>query len=94
MTRSNYKNLQDKAIGWFWIILFISTILYLRWLLVEMHLETTRLSEERQRFQIQMDLEREKSKELYSEFYAELNNTIMEVIESLNKGEIPYKFNR
>lgn len=79
----------EGIINWFWVILFISSVIYLRWLLVEMHTETSRLTEERQRIQDDIREERAKSQKLYQEFYAGLNETINEAIKALNKGEIP-----
>lgn len=82
------ENLADKVMSWFWVVLFISAILFLRTLLVEMHIETTRLTEESERWQRDLEEEREESRELYEEFYAELNKTIERAIETLKRGEV------
>lgn len=68
--------------------MLISTIMFLKGLLSDMHTETTRLSDERVKFQKELTDEREKSKELYQDFYAELNESIKKAIEAVNAGKI------
>lgn len=90
MPRSRKKNnlgdLQKKIMDWIWVVLLISTIMFLRGLLSEMNTQTNRLSEEREKFQRELAEEREKSKDLYQEFYAEINKSIKSAIEALNNN--------
>lgn len=92
MISKNVKdNLQEKALSWFWVVLFISAILFFRSLLVDMHVETTRLAEERERFESQLEDEREKSRELYQEFYAEINRSVENAIKVIGGGGVPLR---
>jgi mevalonate kinase len=83
------NELQEKVLSWFWVVLFISAILFLRSLLVEMHTETVRIAEERKQLERGLEEEREKSRELYEDFYAEINRTIQKAIEAINEGKVP-----
>jgi len=80
-----WEGLQEKAMNWIWVALLISAIMFLRGLLSDMNTQTNRLSEERKLFQRQLDDERIKSKELYREFYAELNDGIKKALEAAEK---------
>ena len=86
--KHNFDDLQEKALSWIWVVLLISAIMFLRGLLSDMNTQTNRLSEERKLFQQELNSERQKSKELYQEFYAELNSGIKKTIETMRKGEI------
>ena len=79
------EGLQDKAMNWIWVALLISAIMFLRGLLSDMNIQTNRLSEERKLFQKQLDYEREKSEDLYKQFYAELNDGIGKALEAVEK---------
>lgn len=87
--KNHFEEMKERALSWFWVVLFISAILFLRSLLVEMHTETVRIAEEREKLEERMEEEREKSRELYEDFYAEINKSIKKAIEAVNKGEIP-----
>jgi hypothetical protein len=43
------NNMEDRVLSWFWVILFISAILFFKDLLTDMHVETLRIAEERER---------------------------------------------
>lgn len=69
----------EKVLSWFWVVLFVSAVLYLRWLLVEMHTETTRLSEERERFRSEtLDIQKENTK-FYEEFQASIDSALRKI---------------
>jgi len=82
------NELQEKVLSWFWVVLFISAILFLRSLLVEMHVETVRIAEERERLEQELAEQRQKQKELYEDFYAEINKSIQKAIEAINEEKI------
>lgn len=92
--KNNLENMQKMVMEWIWVVLLVSAILFLKGLLSDMHTETTRLSEERERFQKELTEEREKSKELYQEYYAEMNESIKGAIEAINRGEISTKLEK
>lgn len=75
--------------SWIWVVLLISAIMFLKGLLSDMHTETTKLSDERIKFQEDLTDEREKSKEIYKEFYAELNASIEKALEAIKEGNFP-----
>ncbi|MBI2450637.1 MAG: hypothetical protein HYV47_03860 [Candidatus Nealsonbacteria bacterium] len=81
----HFADLQEKAMNWLWVVLLITAIMFLRGLLSDMNTQTNRLSEERKKFQDELTEEREKSQNLYLEFYAELDKSIKKAIEALNK---------
>ncbi|GAG36643.1 unnamed protein product [marine sediment metagenome] len=89
-TSKKTSEIYEKAVSWFWVILFISAVLYLKGLLVDMHSQTDRLTYESQKIQAELEREREKNEDLYQEFYAELNKAIDDLIRAFNRGEIPY----
>ena len=72
----NSKDIYEKAISWFWVILFISAVLYMRWILVDMHTETIRMTEERERFKSQIEDIRDKNKDFYEDLKASLNESV------------------
>jgi hypothetical protein len=77
--KKNDNEIYEKALGWFWVILFISAVLYLRWLLVDMHAETARLSEERERFRSEVrDIQKESTK-FYEEFRASIDEALKNI---------------
>ena len=72
----NSKDIYEKAISWFWVILFISAVLYMRWILVDMHTETIRMTEERERFKSQIEDIRDKNKDFYEDLKASLDESV------------------
>lgn len=72
----NSKDIYEKAISWFWVILFMSAVLYLRWILVDMHTETIRLTEERERFKSQIEDIRDKNEAFYEGLKASLEESV------------------
>ena len=72
----NSKDIYEKAISWFWVILFISSVLYLRWILVDMHVETVRLGEERERFKSQIENIRDENEDFYENLKASLDESV------------------
>ena len=72
----NSKDIYEKAISWFWVILFISSVLYLRWILVDMHTETIRMTEERERFKFQMEDIRDENEDFYKGLKASLEESV------------------
>lgn len=78
-------DIQEKAMGWIWVVLLISAIMFLRGLLSDMNTQTNRLAEEREKFQKELNQERDKSRELYEGFYAELNSILRKTMESMKK---------
>ncbi len=77
--QKNHNEIYEKALGWFWIILFVSAVLYLRWLLVDMHTQTARLSEERERFRSEVkDIQRENTR-FYEEFRASVDQALRSI---------------
>lgn len=80
----NFGDLQEKALNWIWVVLLITGIMFLKGLLSDMNTQTNRLSEERKLFQKDLNEERAKSRELYDDFYAELNKTIQKAIETID----------
>lgn len=88
--KKNYLgDLQEKVMTWIWVVLLISAIMFLKGLLSDMNTQTNRLSEERKLFQKELDEERIKSKELYREFYAELDESIKEALKVIQDTKIP-----
>lgn len=81
--------MEDRVLSWFWVILFISAILFFKDLLSDMHVETVRIAEERERLEYGLDEQRRKNEDLYEEFYAEINKSIEKAIGTLNGGEVP-----
>lgn len=84
--KTNFGDIQEKAMNWIWVVLLISAIIFLRGLLSDMNTQTNKLAQESERLKEDLTKEREKSKELYEEFYAELNESIKKALESLNKS--------
>ncbi|MBI2626286.1 MAG: hypothetical protein HYW69_01690 [Candidatus Nealsonbacteria bacterium] len=82
--KTNFGDIQEKALNWIWVVLLISGIMFLKGLLSDMNTQTNRLSEERKLFQKELNEERTQSRALYDEFYAELNKTIKKAIETIN----------
>lgn len=77
--KQNDNGMYEKALGWFWVILFASTVLYLRWLLVDMHTATARLGEERERFRSEvLDIQKENTK-FYEEFRASIDTALRNI---------------
>ena len=71
----------EKALSWFWIILFIGAVFYLRDLLADMHTETARLVDERERFRSEFTyIQGENEK-----FYDELQASVDVMLEKLRK---------
>lgn len=85
--KTNFGDLQEKALNWIWVVLLISGIMFLKGLLGDMNTQTNRLSEERKLFQEELNDERIKSKELYEDFYAELNKTIQKAMGTIDMEE-------
>jgi hypothetical protein len=83
--KNNFQEIQEKAMNWLWVVLLISAIMFLRGLLGDMNTQTNRLSEERKLFQEELTDEREKSKELYREFYAQINQSVEDAVHLLGK---------
>lgn len=73
------NEIYEKALGWFWVILFISAVLYLRWLLVDMHTQTARLSEERERFRSEIKDIQEDNEKFYKEFQASIDESLRNI---------------
>ena len=79
LLKENHNEIYEKALGWFWVILFVSAVLYLRWLLVDMHTATARLSEERERFRSEVqDIQKENTK-FYEEFRASIDKSLRSI---------------
>ena len=71
----------EKALSWFWIILFIGSVFYLRDLLADMNVQTARLVNERERFRSEItDIQEENE-----EFYDELQASVEEMLEKIRK---------
>ena len=83
------NNMEDRVLSWFWVILFISAILFFKDLLTDMHVETLRIAEERERLEQGLEEQREKNEDMYEEFYAEINKSIEKAVGSLNRGDNP-----
>lgn len=90
MAPSIPHNFQEKIHNWLWIILLIGAIFYLHWLLVEMHVETSRLAQEYKKTKIEIEEEREKIRTLQIEFQAQIEAAIKDFIEILQIKEYPY----
>lgn len=73
--------------SWIWVVLLISAIIFLKGLLSDMNTQANRLAEESEKFQEDLTKEREKSKELYQEFYAGLSGIIKKTMESIGNEE-------
>lgn len=71
--------------NWIWVVLLISAILFLKGLLSDMNTQTNKLAQESEKLKEELNEERVKSKELYQEFYAELNSIIQKTLESMHK---------
>ena len=74
--------LYEKALSWFWVVVFISAVLYLRWLLVDMSRQTTRLSDERERLRSDIeDIEdiHDENQRFYKEFKASIDEAIYNI---------------
>lgn len=80
----DFKDIQEKAMNWIWVVLLISAIIFLKGLLSDMNTQTERLVQEGEKLQEDLIKEREKSRELYQEFYAELNESIKKAIKTIN----------
>ncbi len=81
--------MEDRVLSWFWVILFISAILFFKDLLADMHVETVRIAEERERLEQGLEEQREKNEDMYEEFYAEINKSIERAVRAVNRGENP-----
>ncbi|MFY9457905.1 MAG: hypothetical protein WAP23_03175 [Candidatus Spechtbacterales bacterium] len=73
------NEIYEKALGWFWVVLFISAVLYLRWLLVDMHTQTARLSEERERFRSEVNAIQDENEKFYKEFQASIDEALKNI---------------
>lgn len=86
--KNKFEGLKEKITYWVLVVLGVSAVLFLKGLLTDMNVQTTRLAEEREKFQDDLTEEREKSKELYREFYAELDDSIKRAIETVKEGDL------
>jgi hypothetical protein len=77
--KENDNGIYEKVLSWFWIVLFVSAVLYLRWLLVDMHTETARLSEERERFRSEVEGIQKTNQKFYEEFQASIDKAMRNI---------------
>ena len=77
--KQNGNGIYEKALSWFWVVLFISAVLYLRWLLVAMDKETAQLSEERERFRADLETIQKENEKFYEEFQASVDEALESV---------------
>lgn len=68
--------LYERVLSWFWVVLFISAVLYLRWLLVDMSQQTTRLSGERERLRSDMEDIQDENEDFYRDFRASMDEAL------------------
>lgn len=77
--QENNRGVYEQALGWFWVILFISAVFYLRWLLVDMHTQTARLTEERERFRSEIEDIQDENTKFYEEFRASIDEALRNI---------------
>ena len=70
------SKLYEKVLSWFWVVLFISAVLYMRWLLVDMSTQTTRLADERERLRSDIEDIQHENERFYRDFRASIDEAI------------------
>ncbi len=85
----DYNKWLKKLEGWIWLVLLISTVFYLKWLLIEANLETKKLMGEREQFQTDMSDQQKKMQSLQDNMKAQINNPIEEFMNMIKKDNRP-----
>lgn len=87
----NQNNLKENVFNWFWVVLLISAVLYLRSLVDEMRLETDRLSEERKKAEIELKKSQEEMEKFQADFRAQIEESIEAIFKIMeSKGQYPF----
>ena len=78
----------DSLANWFWVIIFITAIVYLQTLLSDMRSQTDQLSDERKQFQGQIEDLREGNRKLSEE----LISSAQRAIDRLQEAQLEYRY--
>jgi len=78
------KDRYEKALSWFWILLFVGAVLYLRWLLVDIHIGTAQLSAEREHLYANIKYIQQENERISDDF----QESMAESIKNINNLDI------
>ena len=81
------EKLDERLLSWFWVILLVSSILFFKGLLSDLDVQTARIAQEREQLDQDMTEQRQKSEDMYQEFFAELNRSIGNAVGALSQGQ-------
>lgn len=87
-TRRMSRMAQESLLNWFWVVIFIAAVIYLQVLLGDMRNQTQQLSDERRRFQDQIEEVQKGNRQLNEEWKA----SAQKIIDQLREAQFEYRY--